>query len=385
MDRRVHQVGGLFLILAGLAGVVAGALHPFLPGASALAEMSVEWRVSQIVMGIGGALFVISTLFLSRHFSGAVGEGWALIGTATLLFGGLALTGVAIWNFSELLAQQGSGSGMPDGYPLLSHAFITGPVAATIGWLLPISVAAYGVAIAMDSRWPRWLGWAGVVVGLGCLSALILEAPLGSYAALPLVLSYNWFTLLGVMFARDEGAAVVARVAVSSRPVRALDSRLEEAVHLMRRVTPALEYIQQHGFADPDEEVPAAVAQNAAPSGALAESAVGEGISVPAGSTNGSPVAANGTSDGSGDPWDSHERSDDFQLTIPEIPLLLDSGEPRGRSRVAVPKFPVRFEFAVEEEEEALDRPAEARGLTVPVEVAEPQSHAFYAWLSGPL
>ena len=128
MDRRVHQIGGGILFLAGMAAAAGGALHPLQAGILADFDvMDVQWRFSQFAMLLAGPLFVISTLFLTRHFAGADGEGLSLLGTASLLLAGVALIGVAGGN---------------------------------LAWLL----AALGGARAIDGRWPAWLAWSGVTV-----------------------------------------------------------------------------------------------------------------------------------------------------------------------------------------------------------------------------
>ncbi len=192
MDRTVHRLGGTLLLLAGLAGAVGGVLQPPQPGPLAeIAELSAEWGVTQVAVGMAGMLFVMSTLFLARHFAGAAGEGWALLGTGTLFLGGAALAGIAAWetrDFSGLFAARGSGAGALADHSFSATMFLMSSMAKATSFLLPVAVAGYGVGMLKNSGWPSWLAWLGVVFGVTWLAVGLFGISLGVAASLPFVL-----------------------------------------------------------------------------------------------------------------------------------------------------------------------------------------------------
>jgi hypothetical protein len=61
-------------------------------------------------------------------------------------------------------------------------------LASLLSVLFGLTIAAFGVALLLSRRFPRWLGWLGFVGGLGTVAAGITQAYTG-FSALAMTLS----------------------------------------------------------------------------------------------------------------------------------------------------------------------------------------------------
>ena len=79
--------------------------------------------------------------------------------------------------------------------------------------LFGIAILLYGLAVALSSIYPKWLGWVAVVIGLGAVFAgfsIFLNG--ASYGTLipflvSALLSFLWLLMMGVLMWRRAGAA----------------------------------------------------------------------------------------------------------------------------------------------------------------------------------
>ncbi len=373
MDRRVHRLGGILLLLAGFAGLIGGVLDPAQPGPFAeFAAFVAQWKVSVFAIGLAGGLLVLSTLFLVRHFAGAVGEAWTLFGTATLFIGGLALVTVAAWETEVLtafLSRAGSGSHGSFIAALLGRPAVMNPLTIATSVLLPTSIAAYGAGMLKSSIWPSWLGWVGLVIGVGCLAVRIFPIPLGPVPALPAILVYEWFAVVGFFFMnkrRMDGEAptpVLERALEETAKGQDLPEQVPmgNAIETILKVAPGLDPAYARGLAlgelDPEEVFAGWEWQ-------------------PAAAPSSNALVAQSSS-------------------IEEVSYLEDYhgvGEPRYASSaepldpVVAPAEPVWFEYAPEDEsqESTLSSEHHTPEFTGHPPYVEAESQAFRDWLSGP-
>ena len=183
MDRKSQQLGGILLLLAGLAGIVGIFLHGPQPGTlEAFAELGTGWTVSHVAIGIMGTLFAISALFLARDFGGSEGEGWALAGSGVLLLAGVAALAIGAWEtagFSGLLGAQEAGSGVAAEHAFLATSTVMSSMATAGRLLFPVAITAYGLGMLKDQGWPAWLAWLGVVIGVASLAVSVFGISLG--------------------------------------------------------------------------------------------------------------------------------------------------------------------------------------------------------------
>ena len=204
MDRKSQQLGGILLLLAGLAGIVGIFLHGPQPGTlEAFAELGTGWTVSHVAIGIMGTLFAISALFLARGFGGASGEGWAFAGSGALLLAGfaaLAIGALETSGFSAALSAREAGGGAAAEHAFLATSYVMGSMATAAGFLFPVAITAYGLGMLKDQGWPAWLAWLGVVIGVASLAVRLFGIPLGPVPNLPSYLGNGWFAIVGVIF-----------------------------------------------------------------------------------------------------------------------------------------------------------------------------------------
>ena len=260
MDRRFHQIGGILLMSGGLAATVGAVLTPPQPALlSRLAEMGSGGGVYLSATGVGGCLLLVSTLFLSRHFAGAKGETWAFLGNASLLVGSLVLVGISLLGMPQLIGSLAT-SGVAAG---VTVGFLDDSMPEVVAVLFPLAVASFGLSLLQNETWPRWLGWFGVLIGIGSAAVAVSGASLGAASAVPLALTYVW---LGAAGSRFRGMRL-SRVPVPAfeLPGETLRDRLEQgkrlsvedALGIARRMALALEAPHRSDEGEAPAELPA--------------------------------------------------------------------------------------------------------------------------------
>ena len=181
MDQKSYQLGGIVLILSSLTAAVGSFLHADQPATlDAYNALGTSWAVSHIAISISATLLLIGALFLARHFAGTAGNGLALVAAGSLIVGGVAifaLGALETFGFSAAAAEGGVAG---------QHAFVA--VSAVMmsmslgsGFLFPVALAAYGLAMLQDSGWPAWLAWLGVVLGVATLAVNAFGIMLDGY------------------------------------------------------------------------------------------------------------------------------------------------------------------------------------------------------------
>ena len=223
MDRKSQQLGGILILLAGLAAIVGNFLHPTQPQTlDAFAGLGTQWTASHVAIGIAGTLFLISALLLARDFRRAAGEGWALAGSGALLLAGVTVLVIAALEtagFSRLLAAQEAGSGVAAEHAFLAVGSVMGSMVTAAGFLFPVATTAFGLGMLKDQSWPAWLAWLGVVIGVASLALNVFGIPLGPVqGALNSYLGSGWFVVVGVIFMARARVAVWANRRRTDRP-----------------------------------------------------------------------------------------------------------------------------------------------------------------------
>ena len=211
MDQKSYQLGGIVLILAALAGVVGSFLHGPQPETlAAYAALGTSWTVSHIAIGITGSLFVVSSLFLARHFADTSGAGLALVATGLVIVGGVAVFAIGALETSGFSTVLDSGTGPAAQHAFLATSAVMGSVATGAGFLFPVAIAAYGLAMLKDRGWPEWLAWLGVVLGVASLAVNVFGIPLGPVPNVFGYLTDGWYAVLGLLFMGRGQAATPA-------------------------------------------------------------------------------------------------------------------------------------------------------------------------------
>ena len=208
MDQKSDQMGGVVLILAALTGIVGSVLHGPQPETlDAYAALGTGWAVSHVAIAMTGTLYVIASLFRARHFAGTASNGHALVATGLVIVGGGAVFAIGALETSGFSTVLAAGTGAAAQHAFLATSAVMISMAASAGYLFPVAIIAYGVAMMRDSGWPEWLAWFGVVLGVVSLVVNHFAIPLGPVPNLLGYVGDVWFGVLGTLFMGRGGSA----------------------------------------------------------------------------------------------------------------------------------------------------------------------------------
>jgi hypothetical protein len=196
----LHRFTGFALVAGALLFVLGMLLHP--PAETILASHSVlaHWLYTLAV-----ALLVAGAFGLWRSFAGGAGEGWAVLALGALI---VAMgSAIGVWGpewAAHVLAQGGGDAAISDA--LLATTLVSAPVVGAVAWL---AVAALGAAMLRDGGWPVWIGYAGIVIGLG-LAATQALLPADSPVHMVGPLGFIWLAFAGWSHFRTAPATTFA-------------------------------------------------------------------------------------------------------------------------------------------------------------------------------
>ena len=209
MDQKSYQLGGIVLILAALASALGSFLHADQPATlDAYNALGTSWTVSHVSISLSATLLLIGSLFLARHFADTAGYGLALVAAGVLIVGGVAIFALGALETSGFSAAAAEG-GVAGQHAFVAISAVMVSMATGSGFLFPVAIAAYGLAMLKDSGWPAWLAWLGVLLGVVGLGLNIFGiTPPG-----PGILGYlnnAWYLVLGVLFMGRGGSSAPA-------------------------------------------------------------------------------------------------------------------------------------------------------------------------------
>jgi len=200
MDQKSYQLGGIVLVLSSLTAAVGSFLHGDQPATlDAYNALGTSWAVSHVAIGISATLLLIGALFLARHFAGTAGNGLALVAAGSLIVGGVAIFALGALETSGFSAAAAEG-GVAGQHAFVAVSAVMLSMSAGAGFLFPVALAAFGLAMLQDSGWPAWLAWLGVVLGVATLAVNVFGIPLGPVPNVFGYLSDGWYVILGVLF-----------------------------------------------------------------------------------------------------------------------------------------------------------------------------------------
>jgi hypothetical protein len=156
---------------------------------------------------MAGTLYVIASLFLARHFAGIAGNGHALVATGLVIGGGVTVFAIGALETSGFSTVLAVGTGAAAQHAFLGTSAVMGFMAASAGYLFPVAIVAYGLAMMRDSGWPGWLAWLGVVLGVVSLVVNRFGIPVGPVPNLLGYVSDVWYAILGMLFMGRGGSA----------------------------------------------------------------------------------------------------------------------------------------------------------------------------------
>lgn len=161
-----RTIGGLALTASAVVLTLSVLLHP--AATSSLAAYRAVAGTTSLAgwtMALAGLLWVAGTVVLARQFNGTRSEGWATLGYAGAIFGGVGLFLVgAIESYGfQGLATGAVFSHTEEAFTALSYASFAVGMLGVVAYYA--GVALFGVAMIQSDAWPGWLGWSGASIG----------------------------------------------------------------------------------------------------------------------------------------------------------------------------------------------------------------------------
>ncbi len=220
-ERTLYRVGAWAAVVGAVIALVTNLVHPRISefedyvGAE-LREVrdSDGWLAIHLGLLLGSLLIILGLFALARSLKGGPAEGWARLALGGLLISApvavltLMVDGYATKQVADAAAQGSSAAGVAVVH--LGWALFMGLIIMFLG----ITPFLFGVAVAVDGRYPASLGWGAAL--LGAASVVIgvvgtISGPSGGFFIVFTVTSgllTLWVLILGVLLGRR--AAVVA-------------------------------------------------------------------------------------------------------------------------------------------------------------------------------
>ena len=232
-DRTLLRIGAVSLIAGVVLNMIFAALllpsyapQPLDPSDIEATLQSIVdspmWAGIHVVILAAFLLYVGGLLALHRSITGEPGAALARLGFAAALMGG------AILSVSEAIFGSGAMKTLADAWAVAADKAVPFAVAEAMllvgyaaggifdwGWVVLFGVAPilYGLAIARTDLYPKWLGWVGVVVGVGNALIETVQFSQGWSPVTNTVFSaftfplFLWLLVIGVLMWRRASAA----------------------------------------------------------------------------------------------------------------------------------------------------------------------------------
>ncbi|WP_418607328.1 hypothetical protein [Georgenia sp. SUBG003] len=218
-DRSLLRLGAVSIVVGLVLQVVMGLLHPSRAdpndSAAAFAEYarSDAWTAVHMGQFIRTLLIVIGLVAVSRHLArqvGGAGAAAVVAGLAAVLVAAvfavqMAVDGVALKGAVDTWVGAAEADRQAAFLAAEAVRWTEKGLSAFFQLLNGIALLTLGLAMVLGRLFPRWLGWVGVIAGLGALPGSVVVAYTGFSATAALVLQPA--AVLGAVFL--IGTAVV--------------------------------------------------------------------------------------------------------------------------------------------------------------------------------
>lgn len=173
----LQRIAGIALILGGVFTIVFNVLLPrpddptsISATLAKLAEHPTLGKLSSFGLAIGIWLLVIGIAGIYRSIASGAGSAWARLGFYGVLVGAsLFTTTFALVNAATLAAQHLPAGGAAAaaaaavGSPIVAAANSVNAMSIVVFWL---ALAFLGLGISLSAVYPKWIGWALLVLGI---------------------------------------------------------------------------------------------------------------------------------------------------------------------------------------------------------------------------
>ena len=195
----LYRIGGSALVLGAVANAAAIILHAPQPmdlaAFGSLAQGT--WVAAHWLFVIGSTFIASGLVALARHLFGTEGEGWAVLGLGTTIVTSALFVSIVAPEIVAfpILGQMAGDAGAQHAYTavnlnLMSSVHVGIPVFGA-------GLSFFGLAMLGDPAIPRWMGQAGLAVGIvAIVSNWVLAEQWRAFQAVT-VLEYAWLGLAG--------------------------------------------------------------------------------------------------------------------------------------------------------------------------------------------
>lgn len=222
-DRWMFTIGGWAAILGALLGMIGNLIHPVTPiddqeGVARIIADSEIWAPVHLAIVLGIALMLLGLVAIRQAIREGVGDALARFGLVAAIAGatiGLVLVildGVA----ARQLAQEWAEASSPDRAMALGLVHGNETINFAMASLFNFVFAAmtfilFGLAVAMSTVFPRWLGWPAFLAGILSLVAGVIQAVVGEPTDASRVLTIIgptvitlWLLIMGIQLVRKR-------------------------------------------------------------------------------------------------------------------------------------------------------------------------------------
>jgi len=225
-DQRFGKVGAISAITGAILLFIGTFLHPMdadpNDALAAFTEYAADhmWVASHLTQFFGVALIVSGLVTLSRMLKSGDAGGWAQLGLAGSIASLAVAAALQAVDGVALKAMVDAWEAAPaiDKAMLFHAAFgvrqIEAGLASLMGLLFGLTVTVYSVALIVDTGYPEWLGWLGIIGGILTAVAGVVIAYTGfSNLAMSINMPASsvvliWMVIVGIMMWRQSNIAV---------------------------------------------------------------------------------------------------------------------------------------------------------------------------------
>jgi hypothetical protein len=206
----LFKIGAICAIVGSVLAAVGNILHPVTPrddpvGVARVIAQSDAWTLIHVVIITGLILMFLGLVAIGYSIEGGIAEALARLGVyaaavgTTLGIATVILDGVG----AKQLADQWAAAPEATKALALSLVSTNETLNFAIAGMFNLSFAGvpfilFGLAVALDDRYPQWLGWLATFAGLGSIAAGLVQAFTGEPTDASLILTIIGPTIISI-------------------------------------------------------------------------------------------------------------------------------------------------------------------------------------------
>ena len=223
MDRSLLRIGAVAAVVGAVLLFVSTLFHPLEAdpndALAAFEEYAADrfWIATHVGQFLGFAFMVAALVAFSRTLAEGAAGAWSRIGmvgaVASLAVAAAlpAVDGIALKSMVDAWAAAPAEQQQSLFYAAFGVRQIEAGLASMGSLLLGLTVTVYGIAILLGRTYPHWLGWVGIISGVGNSAAGVVLAYTG-FSGLMMAINMPaslllllWMIAVGVFMWRLSG------------------------------------------------------------------------------------------------------------------------------------------------------------------------------------